>query len=340
MENEKEFKKVLQRRNFYTVKDIGKLYLYALILPFAVGIVFSYISLAIVKGSGVQFPEGTNIINEMFDKYLWFSIPFVLLTQVIFFCIYFGYNKVNRIKQSSCNLSFKKTNIWTALLSVFVGIFCVLGLMLLIEGSFGSMFRAIGLKQNGIGLPLNSVGWLFINLLVAGILPGICEELLFRGMIFQGLKEKFSATTSIFLSALLFALMHQNIQQFIYPFILGCILAIVMQRTNNLIYPMLIHIFNNITTIVVSFLQEMKIINLPFESMAWWMHLVAVAVALVTFAILYVIYRFYLKKQSKIEVEKEGEPAVASSVNIGAFPVTLVCGILIAVVITVINTVG
>ena len=74
--------------------------------------------------------------------------------------------------------------------------------------------------------------------------------------------------------------------------------------------------------------------------MAWWMHLVAVAVALVTFATLYVIYRFYLKKQSKIEVEKEGEPAVASSVNIGAFPVTLVCGILIAVVITVINTVG
>lgn len=340
MENDKEFKKLLQRRNFYTLKDTGKLYLYALILPFAIGIVFSYISLAIVKGSGVQFPEGTNIINEMFESYLWFSIPFVLLTQVVFFCIYFGYNKVNRIKQTSCNFSFKKTNIWTALLSVFVGIVCVVGLMLLIEGSFGSMFKAIGLKQSSMGLPLDTVGWLFVNILVAGILPGICEELLFRGMIFQGLKEKFSSGTSIVLSALLFALMHQNIQQFIYPFILGCVLAIVMERTNNLMYPILIHMFNNITTIIISFLQEVKIINLPFSNMAWWMHIVAVVVAIVTFAILYVIYKFYLRKQPKIEIEKEGEPAVASSVNIGAFPVTLVCGILIAVVITVINTVG
>lgn len=340
MENLKELKKVVQRRNFYTTRDTGKIYLYALLLPFVFGLIFSYISIFAITNSGAQFAEGENVIQTIFEKYLWFSIPFMLLTQVVFLLVYFCYNKTNRIKQTSCNLSFKKAKVWTSLLSVFVGIVCVLGFMLLIEGSFGTLFKVVGLKQSNLGLPINSVGWLFVNLLVCGILPGICEELLFRGMIFQGLKERFSSLQSIFLSAILFALIHQSVMQFIYPFILGCILAFVMEKTNNLLYPILIHTFNNFTTIIISYLQKTNVISIPFESMTWWLILISIVVAVAVCGILYVIYRFYLKKQSKIEIEKEGEVVISNYASVGKFPLTLVFGILLAIIFTVINAIG
>ncbi|MGN1201051.1 MAG: type II CAAX prenyl endopeptidase Rce1 family protein [Candidatus Caccovivens sp.] len=337
-----EIKKVFDKRNFYTVRDVGKIYLYALLLPFVTSLIFCYISMAILRGSGIEFAEGTNIVEAMFNSYLWFSIPCVLISQMMFLCIYFGYNGVNRISQKSCNLSFKKANIWTALLCMFVGMVCVLGFMLLIEGSIGSLGRNLGLfkPESSMSLPINTVGWLFVHIFISAILPGICEELLFRGMIFGGLREKFSPVASVLLSALLFALMHQSVEQFVYPFILGCVLAVVYEKTNNILYSMLIHIFNNLTTVFVSFLQAIGAITLPFASMNWWLVLISIVVALATCAILFVIYKFYLSKQQKLEVEKTGEADLGSTIGIGKFPLTLIFGILIAVVIIVINAVG
>lgn len=340
MENTEEFKKALQKRNFYTTKDTGKIYLYALLLPFIFGIIFSYVCMFILIKTGVQFEEGANIIQTMFDQYLWFSIPFILLSQICFLLIFLLYNKFNRIQQKSCCISFKKANIVSVLLSIFVGIFCVLGFVLLIEGGFGNFFRAIGLKQDSAALPLNSIGWLFVNLLLLGVLPGIVEELVFRGMIFKGLKEKFSPIASILLSSLLFALMHQNIQQFIYPFILGCILAVVMSKTNNLLYPILIHIFNNFTTIILQYLFNNGTLSFSFINMPWWLILIGIIVAVATCALLYVLYRFYLVKQKKVEYEKMGQEIPSKYATVGKFPITLVVGILIAVVFTVINAVG
>ena len=334
-----ELKKVFEKRNFYTTRDTGKIFLYALLLPLAVGLLFSYIAVAIAKGAGVEIADGTNIINELFDNYLWFSIPYTLITQVVFVCIYFSYNKFNRIKQSSCNISFKKANVWTCLVCIFVGIFCVFGFATLIEGVFGNLFEVIGVSSSGIGLRNDTVGWYFLNLLLLGIIPPICEELLFRGMMFQGLKEKFSPLASVFLTALLFALMHGSITQFIYPFILGVVLTVVMDKTNNLLYPMLIHAFNNITTITLSFLQEIKVINEEFIGMPWWAYIVGIVLAIVTFVILFVIYKFYLIKQPKNEVEKVGQAPLSSNISIGRLPVTLVLGILIAVVMIVINAI-
>lgn len=339
MERTENLKKVFERRNFYTTRDTGKIFLYALLLPLAVGLLFSYIAVAIARGVGVEFADGTNIINELFDNYLWFSIPYTLITQIVFICIYFSYNKFNRIKQSSCNISFKKANVWTCLVCIFVGIICFLGFVTLIEGVFGNLFEVIGVNSSSIGLHNDTVGWYFLNLLLMGIIPPICEELLFRGMIFQGLKEKFSSLASVLLSALIFALMHESITQFIYPFILGIVLAVVMDKTNNLLYPMLIHAFNNITTITISFLMNIGVININFIGMPWWAYIVGVVLAVVTCVILFLIYRFYLIKRPKHEVEKVGEAPLSSNISIGRLPITLVLGILIAVVMIVINAI-
>ena len=339
MENTKELRKSLDKRNFYTVKDTGRVYLYALILPLAIGIVFCYISMAIVLGTGYTFPENSNAIVVMFNEFIWFAILYSFLTQIVFISIFFCYNKTNRIKYSACNISFKQANVWSVLLSAVVGIVCVLGFIWLIEGCFGGLFEVMGIDtEASVSLPLNTVGWYFVNLLILGIVPAICEELIFRGIIFQGLKERFSKVVSVLLSALMFALMHQNIVQFIYPFILGCVLAVVMDRTNNLLYPMIIHFFNNFTTITISFLANIKAIDLSFN-LTWWFILLAIFLAGLTCALLWLLDKYYLRKHKKIEVEKTGELTQTPPLSVGKFPVTVICGIVVALVILIVNAV-
>lgn len=341
MENINELKKTFEKRNFYTTKDTGKIFLYALLLPLALGLVLAYVSMAIVSATGHVFEEGANIFTEMFQEYLWFAVLNVMLTEIIFLCLYFCYNKANRIKVSSCNVHFKQTNVWTAILSAAVGIVSVLGLMWLIEGCFGALFDVMGVSQNPedvLSLPLNTVGWYFVNLLVLGVLPAVCEELIFRGMIFQGLKEHFSKWTSVLLSALLFALMHQNIEQLIYPFVLGIVLAEVMDRTGNLLYPMIIHLFNNFTTITLNFLVEVGVLNLSFN-ITWWGILLAILIAGLTGIVFWLLDRFYLSKQKKIEMEMQGQTVQKPPLSIGKMPVTLIVGIVLAVSFLIVNTI-
>lgn len=338
MENEKELKKMLNKRNFYTIKDSGLVFLYALILPLAIGLFFGYICLFIATKVGVKFAEEGNIMNEMFERFLWFSIPFALLTQIVFICIYFCYNKFNRISQKSACISFKKANIWSCLICAGAGVLCVIGFVWLIEGCIGKLFDVFGVQSSGLSLPLNNIGWLFANLLILGVLPAICEELLFRGMIYQGLREKLSPIASIFLSALLFALTHQNIEQFIYPFILGSMFALIFEKTGNLIYPIIFHMFNNFTTIILTYLIETNVLKLSF-SVTWWGVLCAILLAAATCGILYLVWRFYFKNHKKIERQIEGENKQTPPILMGKVPFTLVCGIILCLIMIVINAI-
>lgn len=330
-----KLKKTFEKRNFYTTKDTGNIFLYALIIPFLVGLVFSYLSMAIVQELGFEFEEGANVTSVMFDNFLWFAIISMTITEVVFICLFFGYHKVSRIKISACNLSFKKANVWTCVLSALTGIICVSGFLLLVEGCFIKMFDVMGLESSSNMLPFDNVGWYFLNLILLGVVPAICEELIFRGVIYQGLKENFSPVARILLTGLLFALMHQNIMQFIYPFILGCVLSVVMEKTNNLLYPILIHMFNNFTTLTFYyFLQNTKF------NVNWWFILLAIALAGVTCLILWILYKFYLKKQKPVEVEKSGELTQTPPTMVGKFPLTLVFGIILALAIIIINIIG
>lgn len=327
-----DLKKSLDKRNYYNTTDVSKVFLWCLILPLVIGLVFTYISFAITQESTV---------DALFDveKNLWFCILASLLTEMVFFGVFFAYNKMNRIKNYSCNLSFKKAKLSTASICVFLGIFCVLGFVTLIQGCFGNFFDWIGVKSDGFSLPNNTIGWLFVNILLLAIVPAICEELIFRGIIFQGLKEKFSITSSVLLSALLFAFMHQNILQFIYPFILGCILAIVMQKTNNLLYTIIIHFFNNLSSVVLDFLICIDVLKLPFAMMPWWGYVLGVVVALVALAVLFAVYKLHFSKKEKLEIEKTGEAIQAPSICVGKMPVLLIFSMLLSVILIVINAI-
>ncbi|MGE5678298.1 MAG: type II CAAX prenyl endopeptidase Rce1 family protein [Pseudomonadota bacterium] len=92
---------------------------------------------------------------------------------------------------------------------------------------------------------------------------GICEELLFRGFMLRAY-ERFGMWTGIIITALLFSILHLNIQNMIAPFFLGIILGFVVYKTDSIFAGMLGHFINNGISVTLGYI----IMNLPFyESM-------------------------------------------------------------------------
>ncbi|MDR0448317.1 MAG: CPBP family intramembrane metalloprotease [Treponema sp.] len=78
------------------------------------------------------------------------------------------------------------------------------------------------------------------------IIAPIAEELLFRGLILDGLKNNYSKRKAIIISSLLFGAIHFNLQQFTSAFIIGLFAAWICINTNSILLCIFIHFFNNI----------------------------------------------------------------------------------------------
>ena len=87
-----------------------------------------------------------------------------------------------------------------------------------------------------------------ITLLSTGILGPIIEELMFRGIIYNELKSKYSNMKSILITTIFFAIIHINIIQILYALIIGFILIFVYEKYNNIKAPIILHMASNITT--------------------------------------------------------------------------------------------
>lgn len=99
---------------------------------------------------------------------------------------------------------------------------------------------------------IDSPGVLIITLFSSALLPAVGEELIFRGLIFNGLKEK-NTLFAVIVSSLFFALFHFNPSQLLYPFLFGLLLAFAYSKTKNIFVPILIHFINNLTNIILQY---------------------------------------------------------------------------------------
>lgn len=280
MEKNQNFK-----RNFYTNDDSGKVFLIALLAPVVLSFIFSFICGYISAAQGI----------ENIDEQLWCIIPSLLISQIAFISIFLIYNKTCKISFGAAKLNFKLD--WRyALLSAGIAVVAIFGIISFI-GLVDVGLEKIGYNlQEGFGLPNNSIGWLFVNILLLAIIPAICEELLFRGVILQGLRRNFKEPLAIFLSALMFALMHGSLQQFIYPLILGIIFGLIFVRGNSVIYSIIAHFVNNFIVVLLDYLQKTTgfDIYLPYS---WWWILISVLLLFVTGVILYLVDRFLIQKK-------------------------------------------
>ena len=83
-------------------------------------------------------------------------------------------------------------------------------------------------------------------ILVVGIIGPICEELMFRGIVFHRLKDWVKPQAAIVISALLFGIYHGNVVQFFYATCMGVMLAIIYDKTGTLWISIVAHIAANL----------------------------------------------------------------------------------------------
>jgi membrane protease YdiL (CAAX protease family) len=90
---------------------------------------------------------------------------------------------------------------------------------------------------------IGSGGWAILSTVV---LAPVCEEMLFRGLILESIKQKRGATTAVMLSALLFGLAHVPVlPQMLNAFVMGVVLGYVYVLTGSLVSVIIVHAVNN-----------------------------------------------------------------------------------------------
>jgi sodium transport system permease protein len=128
---------------------------------------------------------------------------------------------------------------------------------------------------------------LWVLWLAVGVTPAICEESLFRGLIFSGLR-RLGKWPTILLSAFLFGLAHASIYRLLPAMLMGVLLGYIVWRTGSILCSMIVHAINNglMVTLVQSesLLQRFHLQDTPY--LPWHLTLAAAAILIVSLLLL------------------------------------------------------
>jgi membrane protease YdiL (CAAX protease family) len=87
----------------------------------------------------------------------------------------------------------------------------------------------------------------FFSFLLMVVAAPIFEELIFRGIILDGLLKKYSPVTSILISSIIFGLAHLNPWQFVAGFVIGIFAGWIYYKSRSLSLVIIIHAAVNLT---------------------------------------------------------------------------------------------
>lgn len=148
---------------------------------------------------------------------------------------------------------FKKIKVSTA--------FAVIGFGLLIM-PLGTLMNTISMlvvdnvfvKSTDVMLAMNPV----VLFVIMAIYGPLCEELAFRGVILKSLDFEQSGWKAIVVSGLVFGLMHMNLNQFMYAFVLGMAFAMIVEATGSIWPSIICHmLFNGLNVAMVLVINKL-----------------------------------------------------------------------------------
>lgn len=173
---------------------------------------------------------------------------FTNLVSVVVFLIMIKLEKKN-LKEYFKIKKLKSRNI-IVLIALAVGIFLIdLSLLPLLSNY---------LPSNNSGNEITVIFVIYITLIAP-----ICEEILFRGIIFNKLKSSVNLILAVFIQALFFGLAHglsANIQS-VHALSTGIIYGVVFLSADSILAPILLHFFNNFFVTVTILLRFEEVIS-------------------------------------------------------------------------------
>lgn len=287
----------IEKKSRYKTADTGKVFLFAIVCILALNFIFSIIAEGIASNSTL---EKTEALANVYNSTL-FNCMFTLASFLCLLGIFFAHKKIEGFSYSACKIN-KKLEWHTILICILIGVVALLGLQYL-TGVFDDFLTLIKFPlDNSSVLDLSSWGGYLLGVVVLALIPAIGEELIFRGVILNGLTNRYSPISSCLFSSLMFAMYHMNLQQLFYQFLLGFIMGFVVLKTRSLYSSMIIHFTSNFLVVTMEFVRVKTGFSMDVAH-TWWFYILALLLAVITFVILYLINKFYLSKLPNKEDE-------------------------------------
>lgn len=303
-----------------SVLDAFKAFFFVIIIMIAMSLILNFV---LGQIASVQNVDIEVVQNSTLGVLLTYSLS--ALSFIIFF---FVYNKCINVKNKFAISDGQKISLLPVSIAMVLAIICIFlftPFVYLLEHLFNVPAADIPLKEE----MSNSIGFFGLGVLVFALLPAIGEELIFRGIILRGLSSRFNGFVSIFITSLIFTLVHGSIDQTIYQFIVAVLLGYLAYVGGSLVYSIILHFLNNLLVIlfgcfdIVGYLSErpfyFNIFSMIFPIMLFLLGLFLVAVLMWVLRYLrnknFFRYVPKKKKSKKSEIIKE-EP---EKVGFGGF---------------------
>ena len=235
------------KENKLTAKESSLSFMLGFIFFQLFGLVFA--SLVLTIGS---FFANTETITNFLYSNAWGYLLLTLFADFALIITFVLFNK-NKQNQIISKPTFKKTFIYIFL--AVVAFFMIYPIVCCID----TLLVKLGMPLNEISYNLKEQNF-FASFLSLVVLPPICEELLFRGLIFKGLK-KYGKAFSVFFTGLFFALFHMSLEQFTNPLLFGMLLSCIMYKENNILYTIVMHATCNLMALLFSYFNVSLVYN-------------------------------------------------------------------------------
>lgn len=160
--------------------------------------------------------------------------------------MWFMFHKDRVIEKKVGYISNKKAPLWKYGAVIIMGIALCVGMNnLILIGNFSSISKDYQMIMEAIySAPI------VVQVLSLGILAPVCEELVFRGLIFKRIRLRTSYFQAAFHSSLVFGIMHMNLIQMFYGFLLGLVFAYVYEKYGSVKAPVIAHISANLVSVL------------------------------------------------------------------------------------------
>jgi len=137
-------------------------------------------------------------------------------------------------------------------------------------------------------LKMDHIGTYLLNIILIGILPAVCEELMFRGAIQRTLGRIFSNPhVAIWLSAFVFSAIHLQFYGFLPRFLLGASFGYIYFWTKSLWYSIFAHFLNNAYAVTAAWYMQKN--NIPLSEsdktahFQWYGYVISVILTVLLF---------------------------------------------------------
>lgn len=224
----------------WTLRDMlfSILFLVAILTGIYFGITRIVIALKI--GEGIN---SSNITNLSFS--ILYGIQVILMLGVVwFYAIYW-----RRCRWRDLGLTYYSLikTIWYSFLALLLIMFINFSYVILMTRVFKIAPPASKIEEL---ISNKNVSYIMLLAVVSVIAP-ICEEIFFRGFLFQGFRKRWGVPAGIIISSALFSAAHLDLYNFLPLLAIGWVLAYLFHKTKSLLPVIFLHAAYNLILILI-----------------------------------------------------------------------------------------